>query len=100
MEFISEYKYAEVKVFTLEELEKNLIKTQEKRKQLEESIKEYDMWIKAYKNEINCRLINTTPVKPKCIGCEEGYLNQLGHYGGCIPDPMDIELQSIIDSQN
>ena len=93
MEFISEYKYAEVKVFTIQELKDKLKNTQEKRKQLEECIKEYDMWIKAYEYELKYR-------KPKCIGCQEGYLNQIGHYGGCISDPMDIELQSIIDSQN
>ena len=37
-------------------------------------------------------IIQTPPLKPKiaCIGCAEDQLNQQGHYGGCLPDPLDI----------
>jgi hypothetical protein len=36
--------------------------------------------------------VEPPPVQPKkkarkCAGCIEGQLNQMGHYGGCIPDP-------------
>jgi hypothetical protein len=105
MEYISEYDYAEVKTFTMEELQKYLetclenrecfeghIETLEGQEKLEalETIKEYDAWIDAYRSEITNRLsVKTPPLKQACYGCEQGYLNQMGHYGGCIPDPIE-----------
>jgi len=111
MEYISDYDYAEVKTFTLEELQKYLKTCEENHvcysqhiETLEgeqkdaslEILKEYEEWIRVYKNEITLRLcIKTPPLKPVCYGCEQGYLNQMGHYGGCLPDPMDSSVESL-----
>ena len=56
-----------------------------------EAIKEYDAWILAYNTEITIRLAIKTPPNPYCHGCNEGHLNQMGHYGGCIQDPNDSD---------
>ena len=90
MEYISEYDYAEIKTFTLEQLNKyiNIIEinrtncinnietmnTNEKEAVLE-IIKEYDAWIIAYNNEITDRLIIRTPLfKPKKNKLIEEYI--------------------------
>ena len=111
MEYISEYDYAEVKTFTMKELETYLVSCKqnrevflqiieslegEEKEQALETIKEYDSWIVAYSNEIMIRLsIKTPPLKPSCYGCEQGCLNQMGHYGGCIPDPLITDEYSL-----
>ena len=76
MEYLSEYDYKEIKSFTMNELETYLkqcedncecyrqhietLNGEEKDRALE-TIKEYDVWIKVYKDEIYFRLIINTP---------------------------------------
>ena len=104
MHYLSESDYAELKSYTLEQLEKyreelreklvvtassanNL--TQGQSNIVNQEIDELCAWINAYSNEITFRnQIHTPPTKKRCIGCEEGHLNQQGHYGGCIDDPF------------
>lgn len=114
MQYISDNDRAEIKKFTLDELKDNIVDVKEARdgailcsqdaqgERLEfilESIKEYSAWIIVYENELMIRTaIRTPPFKPVCHGCQEGQLNQMGHYGGCIPDPNDPEFQDILDA--
>ena len=80
MEYISENDYKEIKSFTMKELKRYLkhcednrechiqhietLNGKEKDRALE-IVKEYDVWIKVYKEEIYTRLIiNTPPYKP------------------------------------
>jgi hypothetical protein len=111
MSYISANDYAEIKKFTLDELKDNIDDVKQARDGailcsqdaqgerlmfILDSIKEYSAWIIAYENELMIRLaITTPPMSPVCHGCREGVLNQMGHYGGCIPDP---EIQDILDA--
>jgi len=111
MTYISANDYEEIKKFTLDELKDHIIDVKQAREgailcsqdaqgeRLEfilESIKEYSAWILAYENELIIRsAIGTPPMRPVCHGCEEGQLNQMGHYGGCIPDS---DFEDILDS--
>ena len=90
--------YADIKAFSLDELkfgreeilddlyyyrEENDIRPT---LDLQETIEEACVWLKAYEDEIAKRTVITTP---KCQGCKDGALNQLGHIGpnGCLDDP-------------
>ena len=56
-------------------------------------LEEYELWLSVYK-EVSIQKttpISTPPLKSKCQACEEGELNQVGHYGSCI----DIDLDNI-----
>jgi len=101
---LTENDYAELRLCSLETLQTNLKEQTEKLYQIiesyassnqserEELIKQYmeiEEWIQAYKIIIEQRTIISTP--PVCNGCKEGYLNQQGHFGGCIPDPYTLE---------
>jgi hypothetical protein len=102
MDYLTMSDYAEIKKFDIKMLEANLkscvinrafyneqitLFEGEIRQEAIEAVKEYDAWILAYNNELILRLAINTPPKPYCKGCEEGQLNQMGHYNGCIPDP-------------
>ena len=108
MEFLSEYDYAELKGYTLEQLYEYLKKAEDdcvqfgismeglQGQELEDAnvcLNEYIAWVIEYKKEINLRLSIKTPLlKPACVGCEENQPNQIGHFGGCLPDPNAFNL--------
>jgi len=108
---LSERDYAEMKSYSLDQLNNCLKELEEGRtrftstidllkgEELETAhscISEIDNWIAAYKDEITLRLsINTPPIKPYCIGCDEGVLNQMGHFGGCLPDPSVFNIEDM-----
>jgi len=108
MEFLSEYDYAELKSYTLEQLYEYLTIAEHdyiqfnisirdlKGQELEDAyvcLNEYRVWIAEYKKEIILRhSIKTPPLKPVCPGCAENQPNQIAHFGGCIPDPNAFNL--------
>ena len=108
MEFLSEYDYAELKSYTLDQLYEYLTITEHdyiqfnisirdlKGQELEDAyvcLNEYLVWIAEYKKEITFRLsIKTPPLKPVCPGCAENQPNQMAHFGGCVPDPNAFNL--------
>ena len=101
MEALTENDYEEISKMTNEDLNKyfdesmidldnfmtsyNNTTDPTEKERINTSIIEVIAWINAYNSEIKKRKsISTPPIKPKCLGCEEGQLNQQGHYGGCI----------------
>jgi hypothetical protein len=101
MEILTENDHEEISKMTNEDLNKyvdecmidldNLITSYNtttdpsEKENINTNINEVIAWINAYNSEITKRKsISTPPMKPKCVGCEEGQLNQQGHYGGCI----------------
>ena len=49
-----------------------------------EKIKEAKEWL-----ELCDKISIQRKSKKSCIGCANGELNQQGHFGGCLPDPLD-----------
>ena len=109
MEFLSEYDYAELKGYTIEQLYEYLKAMEEESVQhsirmltlsgqeLDDarvSMNGYNIWISEYKKEITLRLaIKTPPPRSVCVGCEENQPNQMAHFGGCIPDPNTFNIE-------
>ena len=103
MSYLTESDYNDLKSYTLSELESYLKEIEdtfqsmtlrlanlrgEEMNSLMEEMDEFDAWITAYKNEINLRMIPSTPnVKPNCDACENGKNNQEGPCEGCLPTP-------------
>lgn len=90
--------YAEIALFSIEELKSGISEILDDlyyyREEndvrptlsLQGRIEEACLWLKAYEDELAKK---TVIITPKCQGCKDGALNQLGHIGpnGCLDDP-------------
>ena len=56
----------------------------------EEDLNDVYEWEILYNDIYEKRNAIETPPLKGCAGCTDNELNQQGHYGGCLPDPLEF----------
>jgi len=62
----------------------------------EEELAELYEWENLYDDIYAKRNAIETPPLKGCAGCTDNQPNQQGHYGGCLPDPLEQSWENII----